>query len=269
MIDVRDQLSPGALVQVPCEPEDVRLEDVLDQREAAGHVAVERRVPDRELRLVARREHEPAELVRERHQEHAANPRLQVLLGEIGLAAGEDLRERRLERVVDRVDRQLEEVRAERLRERARVMPRRLGRVTRRHRHAVHALRAERLDRERRDERRVDPAGDAEHDVAEPVLLDVVAQPELEREAHLLERVEHRRDLAAEPCAARSTSRGDPMCTTETGGGVSRSCSSARRRTSRRRRPITASGSRSTTSSASSNPGARAITSPSSSSTTE
>ena len=53
---LRDQLAPGALVQVPREPEDVRLVDVLEQREAAGHVAVERRVADRELRLVAGRD---------------------------------------------------------------------------------------------------------------------------------------------------------------------------------------------------------------------
>src|SRR2546430_5408637 len=46
---LRDQLLAGPLVQVPGEPEDVRLEDVLDQGEAAGQVAVQGRVADREL----------------------------------------------------------------------------------------------------------------------------------------------------------------------------------------------------------------------------
>ena len=56
------------------------------------------------------------------------------------------------------------------------------------------ALRPERLGGERRGERRVDSAGDADHDVAEAVLLDVVAQAELEREPHLLQVVQHGRD---------------------------------------------------------------------------
>ena len=133
----------------------------------------------------------------------------------------------------------------------------------------MHALRAERLDGERGDERRVDPAGDADHDLAEAVLLDVVAQPELEREPHLLQR---RRASArsAGDARARRRARGDADVHDRRPAVRSpRSCSSARRRTSRRRRAITASGSTSTTSSASSNPGARASTSPSSSSTTE
>ncbi len=60
---------------------DERLRHVLDDREAAGEVAVEGGVADRHLRLVAGGEHEPAELVGERHQQVAADARLQVLLG--------------------------------------------------------------------------------------------------------------------------------------------------------------------------------------------
>ena len=45
------------------------------------------RVADRHLRLVAGGEHDRAELVRQRHQQRAAHPRLQVLLGR-GLPAG-------------------------------------------------------------------------------------------------------------------------------------------------------------------------------------
>ena len=266
MIDAGISSRPASLVQVPRQPEDVRLEDVLQQREAAGHVAVERRVADRELRLVPGRDDQPAELVRERHQQDAADPRLQVLLGEVGLAAGEALGEHRVEGVGGRVDRQLPEIGAEALGEPPRVGACRLGRVARRHRDAVHALRAERLDGERGRERRVDPAGDADHDVAEAVLADVVAQAELEREPHLLE-LGHgsaRKGSIRSPCERQS-----PSSTTGTSGGVPRSRASARRRTSRSRRPTASAGSMSTTSSASSNPGARASTWPSSSSTSE
>ena len=44
----------------------------------------------------------------------------------------------------------------------------------------------ERIDRQTRHERRVDPAGEPEHDRAEAVLLDVVVQPEPQRLVDLL-----------------------------------------------------------------------------------
>ena len=109
-------------------------------------------------------------------------------------------RERAGERLDHRLDRDLAEVDAERLGEPLRVAARPLRRVARRHRDAVHALRAERLDAERGGERRVDAAGEPDHDVAEAVLRHVVAQPELEREPHLLEVVELRGDACG--CAA-------------------------------------------------------------------
>ena len=56
------------------------------------------------------------------------------------------------------------------------------------------AVGAEGLGRERGRERRVDAAGDADHDLAEAVLLNVVAQAELEAEPHLLEVVDKRGD---------------------------------------------------------------------------
>ena len=134
----------------------------------------------------------------------------------------------------------------------------------------MHALGPERLRRERGRERRVDPARDADDDVAEAVLLDVVPQAELEREPHLLELVEERRDGGRGRASVERRARGAARSQRPaTSGAPRRSRASARRRTSRSRRPITTVGSTSTTSSASSNPGARASTSPSSSITTE
>ena len=57
------------------------------------------------------------------------------------------------------------------------------------------ALRAERVDGERRDEGGVDPAGEPEHDVPETVLADVVAERQHERAPHLLELRLERRQL--------------------------------------------------------------------------
>ena len=72
---------PALLVAPRAQPEDERLGHVLDDREAARHIAVERGVAGRHLALVAGRERHRAELVRERHEHVAALARLQVLLG--------------------------------------------------------------------------------------------------------------------------------------------------------------------------------------------
>ena len=53
------------------------------------------------------------------------------------------------------------------------------------------------VDGERGDERGVDPAGQAEHDVAETVLADVVPEGKHQRFPHLLELGLERDDLAA------------------------------------------------------------------------
>ena len=60
----------------------------------------------------------------------------------------------------------------------------------------MHPVGAERLGREASGQRGVDAAGDADDDLREAVLLDVVPQAELEREPHLLEVVELGRDRA-------------------------------------------------------------------------
>src|SRR5579862_2589254 len=60
-----------------------RLEHVLDHGEPAGHVhAVDRRVPHRQLALVAADQHQPAELVVEGHEDRGAQPPLEIFLGD-------------------------------------------------------------------------------------------------------------------------------------------------------------------------------------------
>ncbi len=60
----------------------------------------------------------------------------------------------------------------------------------------MHARGTERLRRQSSRQRGVDPAGEPDDDLAEAVLVYVRPQPELEREAHLLQIVHERRDAA-------------------------------------------------------------------------
>ena len=60
----------------------------------------------------------------------------------------------------------------------------------------VDALGAERVDGDQRDQRRVDAAGERQHDALEAVLLDVVAQAEPERRVDLGDRLERLGDRA-------------------------------------------------------------------------
>src|SRR5207302_2998346 len=100
---LRDQLSA-----LPIEParDGVHgcLAQVADRRESARHVAVESAKAGGELALVARREEQRARLVRIGHEQHAANARLQVLLGDVRLPVAEDRLESLQVRAEDRLD---------------------------------------------------------------------------------------------------------------------------------------------------------------------
>ena len=110
----------------------------------------------------------------------------------LGARAGERIGERCGIGVHDRLDRQVVNVDAERCRQRAGVALRGVGGVGGGHDRGGHPVRAERVDRQAGDERGVDPARQAQHDVAEGVLVDVVAQPEGQGRIHLgLERLDH------------------------------------------------------------------------------
>ena len=266
----RDELAPRPLVQVPREPEHVGLVDVLQEREPADHVAVERRVADRELRLVPGRDHEPAVRVRERHQQDAAHARLEVLGREALRASARRARAaprgtpRRRPRsgsrgsARPRLAASRRGVRARPLGREAATASRRSGRARRPSASTQSAaVTAESM-----------PPGHADHDVREAVLLDVVAEAERER-ASASARARARTATIDAPPRSLGAPAAPPARRPRPAGTVSRERSSSRRRTSRSRRPTASSGSTSTTSRCSSKPGARATTSPASSSTTE
>src|SRR5207249_6126245 len=77
---LRDDRPPLAVVAVTGERVDRRLRHVLDDGEAPRHVAVEGTVADSHLALVPGRQDQPAELVREGHEEGPPDTSLDVLL---------------------------------------------------------------------------------------------------------------------------------------------------------------------------------------------
>ena len=161
-----------------CQRVDQRLADVLDDREATGHVAVQRAVPDRHLALVAGGQHDRPGLVRYGHQQGAAHPRLDVFLGGVPGPAAELARQHRQQRIERRSDRPLVVAHREPPHHVARVDQADRSRIRRRHHHRPHARRAERVDRQRERQRRIDAAAEAQQHAGKAVLLDVVAQPE-------------------------------------------------------------------------------------------
>ena len=101
----RDDLTPVPRVGVARQPVDVDLGQVADHRDAAAHIAVERRVAERDLGLVAARNQQRAGVVRLGHHQQAADARVQVLARQAARDRVRVLLERALDLVVDRRDR--------------------------------------------------------------------------------------------------------------------------------------------------------------------
>ena len=110
------------------------------------------------------------------------------------------------ERRVRGLDRDRERADPELLGQRLGVGDAARAREARRHEHADHVVGAERVGRDRGDERRVDAAREPDHHVGEAVLGDVVAGADHERLVHLVHRLERRLD----PRRRRSARRAGP-----------------------------------------------------------
>ncbi len=183
---------------------DEGLRHILDDREPACEVAVERRVADGHLGLVSCRQDQPAELVGECHQEIPADPRLQVLLRDVGRGGAELSLQRLVVSPHHSLDRKLAQVRAKPRRELPRVLLCGARGVRRGHHDDAHAIRPQGVRRKARDERRVDTPREAQADVAKAVLLDVITQSQAERGIDLgLARREFRAQRAAIALARR------------------------------------------------------------------
>ena len=137
----------------------MRLRHVADHRQPAAHIAIQRAVADRQLALVAGGQHQRADLVGERHQRDAAQPRLQILFGHVRRAARRTTararsRNRSYTPVIGTISNRMPRF----SRHLARVGDAVVGGIRPRHADAGDVLRAHRVDRDRRRERRIDAA---------------------------------------------------------------------------------------------------------------
>src|SRR5918994_2358721 len=182
---VGDDLAVLFLVEVPGDPVDEGLGHVSYHREAAGGVAVERRVAYAHLALVTGGEHDPTELVGERHQDVTPDAALQVLLRNVLGQALEGLFHHLPVGVEGGADGDGLDVYAEVLGKRDGVGVAQVRGVAARHEDAGHVLGTEGLDGHGGCQGRVDAAGEAEHGARESVLAEVVSKAEHQPFEHL------------------------------------------------------------------------------------
>ena len=162
------------------QPVDLELVEILHRIEAAVHVAVERRIADAHLALVAGRQHHGAELVRDRHHDHAADARLGCSLPSMsGALPANSLASDVSKPSTGALDRHGVEADAERFGAGGRVLDALVRRVAVRQHDGMHAIRPQRIDGDRRDQRAesTPPERPSTH-AREAVLVDVVAQAE-------------------------------------------------------------------------------------------
>ena len=133
---------------------------ILDGCEAARHVAVQGGIAHRHLALVAGGEQHLAGLVGDAHEQHAAAARLNVLLRGVGRAPGEFVLQAPPSVASNMPSMEISLCLT--------LQPRRLQRgvvlahlrgVARGHRHRMHAIRAQRIDRDAQGQRRIDAPG--------------------------------------------------------------------------------------------------------------
>ena len=160
---LRDRVLASAVGVVLVAParqlEDCGLEQVLDDRKSAGHVAIERAVTGGHLTLVAGGQHDRAELVGQRHEKHTAYAGLDVFFGGVFGPALELSSQRSLEGLKLRRDRYLVVTHLHTGSHVAGVYPGNIGRVGGRHHHGADIVRAQRIDGDGQHQGRVNATG--------------------------------------------------------------------------------------------------------------
>ena len=145
------------------------LDHVLDDREAARHVAIQRAVARGHLALVAGGQDNRTGLVGQRHEQRAANAGLDVLFGGVFFKALKLRRQRLLEAIEQRRDRDLVIPHVQALDHVTRIDPTDVGRIGRRHHDRVDVVGTDRVHRNRQHQRRVDAARQAQNCTLETV----------------------------------------------------------------------------------------------------
>ena len=162
------------LLPIPGQPIDERLAAVLDGSETACHIAVQGRVSDGHFTLVARGQQHTSRLVRYRHQEQSATPRLNIFFGCIGLAFAKYRIQLRNCRLIHGLYRNHVIANTQRRCLQSRILLAHIGRVSKRHHYGAHAIRTNRIVSDGRNQRRINPAGQAKDNARETVLGNVV-----------------------------------------------------------------------------------------------
>ena len=141
-----------------CQRKHRRLGQVLDHRKTTCHVAIQRAIAGRHLRLVAGRQHDSAKFIRQGHQQGAPDTSLYVLFGRVLGQPLELAGQRQFEGFKLRHDRNLVVAHTESLRHLTRIDPTDIRRVGRRHHDRANPIFSQRVDGKRQHQRRVDAA---------------------------------------------------------------------------------------------------------------
>ena len=136
--------------------------NILEHSIRADHIAVQRAVAGCQFGFIARIEYQRAVFIRYRHENHAANTRLQVFLGHIGWFAIEHRREHLRVQIEHFFNRHHVVAHTDALRHVLRIIQRHLRRVARRHHDRMYVFRAQRIHRHRQHQSRINPAGQTE-----------------------------------------------------------------------------------------------------------
>ena len=161
------------------------LGDILDDGKAARHVAVQGAITDGHLALVARRQDDAAVLVRQGHQQGAADARLDVLFRRVFRQPRELAGQGGAEGIESLLDRNFIVAHIEAFYHVARIDPRDIGRELRRHHDGAHLVGAQRIDGNGQGQGGIDAARHADQHAREAVLADIVAHAQHQRLVHL------------------------------------------------------------------------------------
>ena len=163
-------VAPAAGLEHAC------LVEILDRVIAARHVAIDRGIAHRDLGFIAGGQKHLAELVRQRHEHHAAQAGLDVFLGQIGAGACKERRKRFKHRVMCRADRHGIERHTQTRGHICGIVERALRGKARGQHDAAHLVRPQRIGGDGRHQRAVDPPRKPQEHTGKPRLGDVIAQ---------------------------------------------------------------------------------------------
>ena len=160
---------------------DLGLEHILERSKTARHVAIQCAVTGGKLALIAGDQHHRAHLVRQRHEQVAAHPRLNVFLGHILPTASKQRRQRFLKCMAQRINRNHVMPYAQPSRHFMRIIQRHGRGMHRGHHDRAHLLTPQRIHGQSQDQRRINTPRKPQDHVTESTLMHIVARTQHQR----------------------------------------------------------------------------------------